>query len=920
MTWHQSLAFLITAVGVTSALNIMHITDMKNMMAKNVLDAVVQYVEANGMEMNINRYLAENSMDETLKLPNVCELLQVALDAGNPPHLIVDTTYSGVNSEIAKMLAKKLAVPTISTSYGDYNDLREWVDLSDEQMDYLVHVRPPGDILPNIIRDSIIKRNISNAAILYDKNFVMDYKYKSLMQNIPCRHIIIQLPMDQDMGEVSKQLMRVKEAELSNVFVLSGIEMAKVVLNQANDAGMVNRQHSWFFISKETDPLECGCTNASVIHAMPRISDLARQRLQALRNNQQLTNKPDLDAAFYFDTILSAVMAAGTMEKNGEYPADYKVASCSEMDQEMVRPSIPLLATMTRMQVPETLGNIMLSSNGQSFMEITMQMYMDKIIASQLVSQDPIGSYVATPDRGNFREMNEMVFSSNKAITLYKIVTLVQPPFIYREETADGVRYVGYCMELLQTIKEELNFEYEIYEVPDGKYGFMDEEGNWNGMIRELIDKKADIALGALSLMAEREEFVDFTVSYYDLVGTTIIMKKPIVDSALFRFLTVLESEVWGCIVAAYFVTSLLLWVFDRLSPYSYQNNSEAYVEDDEKRVFSAKESFWFCITSLTPQGGGETPKCLSGRLVVGTWWLFGFIIIASYTANLAAFLTVSRLQTPIESLDGLYSQYKIKYAPRKDSSSMEYFKRMAYIESRFYEVWKQMSLNMSASVMDRAKLAVWHYPVSDKYTKMWETMQENGMPETTEEGFARVLSSPSNTEGFAFIDEQTIIDYKVLTSCDFVAVGDPMSAKPYSLAVQKGSLLKHEFTRVILKLMNERKLELLKEKWWAQNPNRVVCDDVDDDSDGISIYNIGGVFIVIFVGVVLACFTLLFEYWYYKYWRPEADNNASGNKVAAISGDPTPHKVAGPHDPPSTDFNPNYGIQSEGDQPSPAW
>jgi hypothetical protein len=39
----------------------------------------------------------------------------------------------------------------------------------------------------------------------------------------------------------------------------------------------------------------------------------------------------------------------------------------------------------------------------------------------------------------------------------------------------------------------------------------------------------------------------------------------------------------------------------------------------------------------------GEAPKNLSGRLVAATWWLFGFIIIASYTANLAAFLTVSR-------------------------------------------------------------------------------------------------------------------------------------------------------------------------------------------------------------------------------------------------------------------------------------
>ena len=85
-------------------------------------------------------------------------------------------------------------------------------------------------------------------------------------------------------------------------------------------------------------------------------------------------------------------------------------------------------------------------------------------------------------------------------------------------------------------------------------------------------------------------------------------------------------------------------------------------------------------------QGGGEAPKNLSGRLVAATWWLFGFIVIASYTANLAAFLTVSRLETPVDSLEDLAKQYKIQFSPMKGSDSMIYFERMANIEEKFYE------------------------------------------------------------------------------------------------------------------------------------------------------------------------------------------------------------------------------------------
>jgi hypothetical protein len=80
-------------------------------------------------------------------------------------------------------------------------------------------------------------------------------------------------------------------------------------------------------------------------------------------------------------------------------------------------------------------------------------------------------------------------------------------------------------------------------------------QGEWNGIVRKLIDKQADIGLGSMSVMAERETVIDFTVPYYDLVGITILMQLPSTPSSLFKFLTVLETNVWLCILAAYFFT-----------------------------------------------------------------------------------------------------------------------------------------------------------------------------------------------------------------------------------------------------------------------------------------------------------------------------------------------------------------------------
>jgi len=51
-------------------------------------------------------------------------------------------------------------------------------------------------------------------------------------------------------------------------------------------------------------------------------------------------------------------------------------------------------------------------------------------------------------------------------------------------------RYEGFCIDLLAEIAKVLEFEYVIKLVDDGKYGApVDPKNEWNGMVRELMDK-----------------------------------------------------------------------------------------------------------------------------------------------------------------------------------------------------------------------------------------------------------------------------------------------------------------------------------------------------------------------------------------------------------------------------------------------
>jgi len=70
----------------------------------------------------------------------------------------------------------------------------------------------------------------------------------------------------------------------------------------------------------------------------------------------------------------------------------------------------------------------------------------------------------------------------------------------------------------------------------------------------------------------------------------------------------------------------------------------------------------------------------MSGRLAGSSWWFFTLIIISSYTANLAAFLTIERMLTPIKSADDLVKQSEILYGTLASGSSTDFFAVRLYL------------------------------------------------------------------------------------------------------------------------------------------------------------------------------------------------------------------------------------------------
>lgn len=102
---------------------------------------------------------------------------------------------------------------------------------------------------------------------------------------------------------------------------------------------------------------------------------------------------------------------------------------------------------------------------------------------------------------------------------------------------------------------------------------------------------------------------------------------------------------IWiSMLVNIFFWTIFLLYILERYSPFSYRNNRAKYRND---QFSSLKDFIWFTFTSTFQ--GGYIPKHLSSKLVMASCSIF--VIVAAYTANLAADRTLKvGLKRNIES------------------------------------------------------------------------------------------------------------------------------------------------------------------------------------------------------------------------------------------------------------------------------
>lgn len=217
----------------------------------------------------------------------------------------------------------------------------------------------------------------------------------------------------------------------------------------------------------------------------------------------------------------------------------------------------------------------------------------------------------------------------------------------------------GLMVDLLGLIQNKLGFNYELYLVPDGKYGAIDDStGRWNGMIGEVLYGHADMALGSITINAQRSQVVDFTSPYGEVgIGMMISNVNTARPLITMEFLEPFGSSLWLAIVTTILTVLVALWLLDRKTGEYYSKGKRPFLERERKffrrrqRVTLLESMSYTWSTFVHVPAGSGFPRSLSARFVA-IFFAFAMIILSStYTANLAANKVKDEAEPPITGI-----------------------------------------------------------------------------------------------------------------------------------------------------------------------------------------------------------------------------------------------------------------------------
>ncbi|XP_051959124.1 glutamate receptor ionotropic, NMDA 2C-like [Xyrauchen texanus] len=387
----------------------------------------------------------------------------------------------------------------------------------------------------------------------------------------------------------------------------------------------------------------------------------------------------------------------------------------------------------------------------------------------------------------------------------------------------------GFCIDILKKLSRTIKFSYDLYLVTNGKHGKM-VRGVWNGMIGEVFYHRADMAIGSLTINEERSEIVDFSVPFVE-TGISVMVARSNGTVSPSAFLEPYSPAVWVMMfVMCLTVVAVTVFVFEYFSPVGY-NRSLVSAKAPGGPTFTIGKSVWLLwgivFNNSVPI---ENPKGTTSKIMVLVWAFFAVIFLASYTANLAAFMIQEQY---IDTVSGL--------SDKKFQKPQEH-----YPPFRFGTV-----PNGSTERNIRS-----NYP--DMHTHMIKYNQK---------GVEEALNSLKTGKLDAFIYDAAVLNYMAGKDegCKLVTIGSGkvFATTGYGIALQKDSHWKRPIDLALLQFLGDGDTQRLETVWLSG-----ICQNEKNEvmSSKLDIDNMAGVFYMLLVAMGLSL--LVFAWEHLLYWK----------------------------------------------------
>ncbi|KAL4659090.1 glutamate receptor ionotropic, NMDA 2A isoform X1 [Arapaima gigas] len=400
--------------------------------------------------------------------------------------------------------------------------------------------------------------------------------------------------------------------------------------------------------------------------------------------------------------------------------------------------------------------------------------------------------------------------------------------------TAQGGTYIkkcckGFCIDILKKIARNVKFTYDLYLVTNGKHG-KKINNVWNGMVGEVVYKKAMMAVGSLTINEERSEVIDFSVPFVE-TGISVMVSRSNGTVSPSAFLEPFSASVWVMMfVMLLLVTAMAVFMFEYISPLGFNRNL-AQGKEPHGPSFTMGKAVWLLwglvFNNSVPV---QNPRGTTSKFIVSVWAFFAVIFLASYTANLAAFMIQEEFVDQVTGLSDKKFQSPYSYSP----------------PFRFGTV-----PNGSTERNIRK-----NYPDMHQY-----------MVKYHQSGVHDALISLKTGKLDAFIYDAAVLNYMAGRDegCKLVTIGSGyiFATTGYGIALQKGSYWKRQVDLAILAIIGDGEMEELEAQWLTgichNEKNEVMSSQLDVD-------NMAGVFYMLATAMGLSLITFVSEHLFY--WR----------------------------------------------------